>query len=95
MAQFSRRAFLAYTGAAGAAAAVASVGAAVPAGADSGQLETAAGSRGDGAAAPTAGEALVAHVRNLKTGEISLFSGNRLVTVYDRPLAARLVRASQ
>ena len=40
-------------------------------------------------------ETLVAHVRDLSTGEISLFSGTREILVRDPQLAARLVRASR
>jgi hypothetical protein len=40
-------------------------------------------------------EPLVAHVRDLATGEIGLFSGTREITVLDPQLAARLIRASQ
>jgi Flp pilus assembly protein CpaB len=39
------------------------------------------------------GEDLVAHVKNARTGEISLFVGEREVTIQDRKIAARLVRA--
>lgn len=39
------------------------------------------------------GEDLVAHVVNARTGEISLFVGHREVTIRDRKVAARLVRA--
>jgi hypothetical protein len=38
-------------------------------------------------------EDLVAHVKNSGTGEISLFVGHREVTIHDRKIAARLVRA--
>ena len=38
-------------------------------------------------------EPLIAHVRDLATGEIGLFSGTREITVLDPQLAARLVRA--
>jgi hypothetical protein len=40
-------------------------------------------------------EDLVAHVKNTKTGEISLFVGQREVTIHDRTIAARLVRATR
>jgi hypothetical protein len=36
---------------------------------------------------------LVAHVRDLSTGEIGLYSGTREVTLVDPQLAARLARA--
>ncbi len=38
-------------------------------------------------------EPVVAHIRDLATGEIGLFSGTREVTVLDPGLAARLLRA--
>jgi hypothetical protein len=47
----------------------------------------------DAEVAGATSEPLVAHVRDLTTGEIGLFSGTREVTVVDRQLAASLVRA--
>ncbi|MDE3064702.1 MAG: hypothetical protein KGJ36_03425 [Acidobacteriota bacterium] len=41
------------------------------------------------------GEDLVAQVVNARTGEISLFVGHRQVTVHDKTVAARLVRATR
>lgn len=38
---------------------------------------------------------IVAHVRNLATGEIDLFVGERRVTVKDRATASRLYRATR
>jgi hypothetical protein len=38
---------------------------------------------------------LVAHVRNVATGEIDLFVGERRVTVKDRATASRLYRATR
>jgi hypothetical protein len=38
---------------------------------------------------------LVAHVRDLATGEIDLFVGERRVTVKDRATASRLYRATR
>jgi hypothetical protein len=52
----------------------------------------AAATDGDGAAMS---EPLVAHVRDLTTGEIGLFSGARETTVLDPQLAARLIRAAR
>ena len=40
-------------------------------------------------------ESLVAHVKNARTGEISLFVGHSEVTLHDRKIAARLVRAAR
>jgi hypothetical protein len=42
-----------------------------------------------------AGDHLVAHVLNARTGEISLFVGTREVRIKDRKVAARLVRATR
>ena len=42
-----------------------------------------------------ANESLVAHVKDSRTGEISLFIGQREVTLHDRKVAARLVRATR
>jgi hypothetical protein len=39
-------------------------------------------------------EPLVAHVRDLATGEIGLFSGTREIVFHDPSLAARLFRAT-
>jgi hypothetical protein len=43
----------------------------------------------------TTDESLVAHVKNSRTGEISLFIGQREVTLHDRKVAARLIRATR
>jgi hypothetical protein len=40
-------------------------------------------------------ESLMAHVKDSRTGEISLFIGEREVTFHDRKVAARLVRATR
>jgi hypothetical protein len=45
--------------------------------------------------APTMTEPLVAHVRDLATGEIGLFSGTQEVVFHDPALAARLFHASR
>jgi hypothetical protein len=41
------------------------------------------------------GENLVVHVKNARSGEIALYVGQREVTIRDRKLAARLVRATR
>ncbi len=97
MSGFTRRTFLKSTSA----AAVAAGGLATPVfPAAVGALETSAPA--DTAAADQAaaepgiadlGEPLIAHVRDLATGEIGLFTGTREVTVLDPSLAARLARA--
>jgi hypothetical protein len=38
-------------------------------------------------------EPLVAHIRDLSTGEIGLFSGTREISLFDPQLAARLAQA--
>jgi uncharacterized membrane protein YeiH len=42
-----------------------------------------------------AARSLIAHVRNAATGEIALYVGEREITIHDRQVAARLVRASR
>jgi hypothetical protein len=41
----------------------------------------------------TLSEPLVAHIRDLNTGEIGLFSGTREINLFDPELATRLARA--
>ena len=41
------------------------------------------------------GEHLVARVKNARTGEINLFIGQKEVTIHDRKIAARLIRAAR
>ena len=48
-----------------------------------------------GAGAANLTEPLVAHVRDLSTGEISLFNGTREVILRDPQLANRLLRAAR
>jgi hypothetical protein len=43
----------------------------------------------------TLDEPLVVHVRDLRTGEIGLFSGTEEIVVHDRGLANLLVRATR
>jgi hypothetical protein len=40
-------------------------------------------------------EPLIAHIRDLATGEIGLFSGTREITLLDPQLAARLAQAAR
>ncbi len=47
----------------------------------------------DAEASAFTSEPLVAHVRDLATGEIGLFSGTREITVLNPQLAASLIRA--
>jgi hypothetical protein len=42
-----------------------------------------------------AGEGVVAHVRDLRSGQIDVYRGNSHVRVHDRSLAAQLARVGQ
>jgi hypothetical protein len=95
MEPLSRRTFFKHAGAAAAVAAVAGGALAAPLG---------LGGAVAGATAPKdtpltpnedlrGNEDLVAHIKNSRTGEISLFVGLREVTIHDRKIAGRLVRA--
>ena len=99
MSEFSRRVFLkggsAAVVAAGAISAIpglpALVGVADTQGpADVGAAETAVT---DAESSSSMSEPLVAHVRDLATGEIGFFSGTREITVLNPQLAASLLRA--
>lgn len=91
----SRRTFFKHAGAAAAVAAVAGGSLAVPLGL--GSAVAGAATTKDTPLTPNedlrGNEDLVAHVKNSRTGEISLFVGHREVTIHDRKIAARLVRA--
>jgi hypothetical protein len=43
----------------------------------------------------TASEAVVVHVRDLRTGQLDVYRGTSHVRIHDRGLAAQLARASQ
>ena len=43
----------------------------------------------------SAGESIVVHVRDAASGHIDIFRGETAITVRDRDLAARIVRASR
>ena len=94
MEQVSRRSFFKQAGAAAAFAGAATVAPMSVANALAGTTPT-----GEPALTPQedlrADEALVAHVQNARTGEISLFIGHKEVTIHDRKVAARLVRATR
>jgi hypothetical protein len=102
MSEFSRRLFLksgsAAVIAAGAVSAIPGLPAAMSALETQAPADTGAGA-GEAAVADTESavlsEPLVAHVRDLATGEIGLFSGTREITLLDPQLAARLLRAAQ
>jgi hypothetical protein len=93
MEPIDRRRFLLQSGAAVAAAGVAST---VSLGAASalGKGRGGAG-RADVPADATLDEPVVAHLRDLRTGEVSLFKGHREVTVKDKHLAALLFHATR
>ncbi|HUC38255.1 MAG TPA: hypothetical protein VMR97_14165 [Acidimicrobiales bacterium] len=95
MAPFSRRLFLLRSSLAAASVAVApalveSLG---PAASDAPAADEAVTGADAGAAGLT--EPLVAHVKDLSTGEISLFSGTREFVTRDPQLAGRLFRAAR
>jgi anaerobic selenocysteine-containing dehydrogenase len=50
---------------------------------------------GSGAPGAEEGEAIVAHVRNARTGEIDVFRGTSQTRLHDPALAALLLRASR
>jgi hypothetical protein len=91
----SRRIFFKHAGAAAAVAAVAGSALAAPLGL--GSALAGAASTKDTPLTPNedlrGNEDLVVHVKNSRTGEISLFVGHREVIIHDRKIAARLVRA--
>jgi hypothetical protein len=104
MSEFSRRVFLkggtAAIVAAGAMSAIpglpALVGVADTQGpADVGAAESAVadGAAVESGSASTLSEPIVAHIRDLSSGEVGLFSGTNEITVHDPQLAASIMRA--
>ncbi len=100
MSEFTRRTFLktgsAAVVAAGALSAVPALPAAVNAFDTTAPVDAGAAESADAdadAGAPSLAEPLIAHVRDLATGEIGLFTGTREITVLDPSLAARLLRS--
>jgi hypothetical protein len=93
----TRRTFFKQAGAAAAVAAVASTAVVAPMGLATAVAGAATSKEAD--LTPQEGlrkgEDLVAHVKNARTGEISLFIGHQEVTIHDRKVAARLVRATR
>lgn len=49
--------------------------------------------RADAATGPAGSEPVVAYLKNPGSGEITVMSGNREVTVHDEKLAARIAQA--
>jgi hypothetical protein len=97
----SRRQFFKHAGSAAAIAVVAG-GAISPLGLAGAGASTLSGREGRDEETPleaheelSKDESLVAHVKNSRTGEISLFIGQREVTLNDRKVAARLIRAAR
>ena len=101
MATINRRTFLIRgSGVIAAAGAATAIPALLPvlAGADAaepkaGSPDTGAGTTPDSATGPM-NEPLVAHIRDLSTGEIGLFSGEQEIVIHDRQLARSLYSAS-
>ena len=91
MEPIDRRRFLLQTGAAVAAAGAAS---AIPIGA-AGALTKGRDKRATVPAGATLDEPVVAHLRNLRTGEVARFKGHREVRVKDKHLAALLFNATR
>ena len=98
MAQVSRRSFLRNSGLAVACAGVMSqmplLSSLVGAGEADGPAAADAATAGTDEGAASLTEPLVAHVRDLSTGEMSIFNGTREVVFNDPQLAARLFRAA-
>jgi hypothetical protein len=94
----SRRSLLRRAGAAGAAGlAVTAIGAspalaatAKPAGTSTSKAST---SKAGASAGNSAGDSIVVHVRDARTGDIEVFSGTTQTRVRDRDLAARIAQA--
>jgi hypothetical protein len=101
MSEVSRRSFLkggsAAVVAAGAISAIPGLPAVVGVLETQGPADAAAADAGvsDADASAVLSEPLIAHVRDLGTGEIGLFSGTREITVLDPQLAARLIKAAE
>jgi hypothetical protein len=95
----SRRQFFKHAGSAAAIAVVAGAAAASPLGIAGAGASTLATRDHESVLAPheelASNESLVAHVKDSRTGEISLFIGQREVTLRDRKVAARLIRATR
>ena len=96
MSEFSRRVFLTRGSIAVAAAGVATSIPNLTSALAAGETEApAAESAMAGEATATMSEPLIAHVRDLASGEIGLFSGEREVVFHDPTLATRLFNASR
>ncbi len=58
-------------------------------------LVTAAQAAPEAHAASASSESLVAHVRNVATGEIALLVGTREIVIHDHALVRRLIKAAR
>ena len=95
MKEFERRVFLTRGSIAVAAAGVATAMPGLASGLVAAEQEAPEASAAVEGEAPTMTEPLVAHVRDLATGEIGLFSGTQEVVFHDPALAARLFHATR
>jgi hypothetical protein len=94
MEEVSRRLFFKQAGAAAAVAAVATVAPVGLANAVAGAQTTKVPELASHEELTT-DENLVAHIKDAKSGEISLFIGKKEVTIHDRQIATRLIRATR
>ncbi|HTW19099.1 MAG TPA: hypothetical protein VME70_02680 [Mycobacteriales bacterium] len=90
----SRRLFLARGSMTVVAAGVVSAMPALPAAVSAAESEAPAAESEVGAGVSMS-EPLVAQVKNLQTGEVSLYTGEREISILDRGLAARLYNAAK
>ena len=95
MSEFSRRAFLTRSSIVVAAAGVATSIPNLTSALAAGETEAPAAEAAVADGTATMSEPLIAHVRDLATGEIGLFSGEREVVFHDPTLATRLFHASR
>jgi hypothetical protein len=95
MSEFSRRVFLTRSSIVVAAAGVATSIPNLTSALAAGETEAPAAEAAVADGASTMSEPLIAHVRDLATGEIGLFSGEREVVFHDPTLATRLFNASR
>jgi hypothetical protein len=87
----SRRAFI---GRASAAVAAAGVVTAVPAGLAGASVKATPSTHVDLPSSVPSDQPVIAHVRNISTGEIAIFAGFDEVTIHDRGLARAIARAT-
>jgi hypothetical protein len=95
MGEMGRRTFLTRGSIAVAAAGVVSAAPSLVSGLVAGGSESPAVESTVAGEAGTMSEPLVAHVRDLSTGEIGVFSGTREIVLHDPSLASRLFQATR